>query len=389
MAPIPAQFFAIVHRMPRTPRDWTADLYPELDQVAAFRNRFKGKVLSLRDLGLRRAMEAEALGHVCVREAVGRRTSALWAHEDLLPELEAAAAEIAELRAERARREEARRLERIARITEALDDVTWMTAEDRALARSHLESLPVEEVSRGAIERRLLARRLARAIEGLPRLTARSTRIAIAADIRFSAFGREITETWDPVTTIDLTPELEQLLFSDDLAPFRAAVQETARAAAAAAVSELRVRLFATIAEAGRTIEETVTLVEFTEPTDVERVRASLVDHAVQRLESSGERALATLQKSLRDIAADLIWSRRRDLLRAGRASREGQWTVAGDRRNPVLVYTIEPQVTALGEVFTARMGRKVSLPRDLREALFRQPFDVFTAIAETYVAEQ
>ncbi len=264
-----------------------------------------------------------------------------------------------------------------------------MTAEDRALARTHLESLPVEEISRGAIERRLLARRLARAIEGLPRLTARSTRIAIAADIRFSAFGREITETWDPVTTIDLTPELEQLLFNDDLAPFRAAVQETARAAAAAAVSELRVRLFATIAEAGRTIEETVALVEFTEPTDVERVRASLVDHAVQRLESSGERALATLQKSLRDIAADLIWSRRRDLLRAGRASREGQWTVAGDRRNPVLVYTIQPQVTALGEVFTARIDRKVSLPRDLREALFRQPFDVFTAIAETYVAEQ
>src|SRR5690349_16700093 len=104
--------------MARTAQQWEAALFPEL--VSQLGDRFKGTVMTLKQLGLRKPQEAEALGYVCVRRAQPNRATSLWVHVDNLDELEAVAADVAQLRAERAEQAERQHTERARAVDELL-----------------------------------------------------------------------------------------------------------------------------------------------------------------------------------------------------------------------------------------------------------------------------
>src|SRR6476620_11064856 len=75
--------------MARTVQQWEAALFPEI--VAQLGDRLDGRVRTLKQLGLRKPAEAEALGYVCVRRAQPHRATSLWVHVDNVDELDAVA----------------------------------------------------------------------------------------------------------------------------------------------------------------------------------------------------------------------------------------------------------------------------------------------------------
>lgn len=372
--------------MERTSREWQELLFPEFTSL--FGGRFRGTVVTLRELGLKRAEEAEALGYVCIRPTRPQRVQALWVHERDLPEIEAAAEEIARVRVERAERAEAARKARERAVDDLLGAYPWMSDEDRKVALARLEQLALDEIGPQALERVLTLRRLPVALDGLDGLAPRGEKVAVSGELRFTAFGREISHTVADLVEVALTPDLTQMLLRSDLAPFRAAIQAAAREARSEALSQVRVSVYSIVAEAGKIVEEAVALLDFPAEEDAERARAALVEFAVNRLERSGPRGLQKILQGLREMADDLIWARRRDLLRAGRATREGQWMLGGDRKNPVLQYALRVRLATLDSEFSTSIERRVPTPRDLRTAIFAQPIDVFSAIAEAYVSE-
>lgn len=371
--------------MARTGKQWQEELFPEI--LTRFGDRYRAVITTLKQLGLRRGEEAEALGYVCIRPSLPLRTAALWVHEEQIPQLEEAAAAIAAMRAEAATREQAARLERQRRVDDLLAARPWLDEGDCQAALAHFETLPIEEVGSGALERLLVPRRLAAALDGVEGARAAGEEVVVSGELKFTAFGHDVTHPSADVALLPLEPEERALLMGGDLALFREAVEPRVRAARAEALSEARVGVYTKISEAARTIEETIALLDMPDEEGA-RARGALVAHAVHRLSQPGPRALARLERSLREMAEDLVWARRRELLRAGRASREARWTIAGDRKSPVVLYSIDARLEALGEAFTAVVDRKQNMPRDMREALFSQPLDVFVAIAEAFVAE-
>jgi ATP-dependent RNA helicase SUPV3L1/SUV3 len=371
--------------MARTPKQWQEDLFPELFSI--YEGRYRGVVTTLKELGLRRGEEAEALGYVSIRPTQPIRTAALWVHETDLEKLEAAADEIARLRAERAALEAAERAERERRVEELLAANAWMSEADRRAALDRLANVPSEEITHEALQLALVPRRLAVALEPMENATARGDKIAVSADMRFTAFGEEIVHPPTEIALLEVPLELRPLLMQADLEPFRRAVEPRLREVRAEALSASRIAIYEAIATAARRIDETVALLDMPEE-EGERAREALVAHAVSRLRQPGAKTLARLDRSLVEMAEDLVWARRREILRHGRSEREGRWTVVGDRKSPALVYTLAARLEAVETEFVASLDRKVNMPRDMREALFGQPLDVFTAIAEAFVAE-
>lgn len=372
--------------MKRTAAEWEEALFPEL--LTQFGDRFKGTAVTLKHLGLRRPEEAEALGYVCIRRNPHQRRSSVWVHESNLQEIEQAIEEISAARVARAERVERARAERRRTVDEVLAGYQWMTDEDRATALSRLEQLPIEEINPETLEALLVGRRLATAVDGLQGVRPKGDRLIVSGDLRFSAFGTEVVREVEELTTIALTPEMRRLLMRRDLADFRAAVTAAAAEARAAALSESRIEVYGAIAEAGKRIESTVELLGFETEEETNRVRTTLAEYATSRLKSGGPRSLIRLARGLDEMSHDLVWSRRRELLRAGRSSRHIAWTLAGDRVNPAIVYSLTARIEIGGSEFSARLDRKIPLPRDVRDALFDQPLDVFAGIVEAFVAE-
>lgn len=371
--------------MARTGKQWQEDLFPELMQLDG--GRYRAIVTTLKQLGLRRGEEAEALGYFCIKPIQPIRTGALWVHESDTPRLEEAAEAIARHRAERAERERARRAEREQRIAGLFANYPWLTEKDRASAMERLELLSNEEITDDALARALVPRRLAIALEPVDGLRAKGDKVAVYGELRFTAFGVEIAHPSTELATFALDDELTRLLLRDDLDPFRTEARERAADARREALSDTRIAVYEAIASASRRIEETVALLDMPDD-EAERAREALVTHAVGRLSQPGARSLAKLDRGLGEMAEDLIWARRRELLKADRSEREGRWLLVGDRKSPMLVYTLSARLETLDAAFTATIDRKVSVPRDMREALFGQPLDVFVAIAEAFVAE-
>lgn len=372
--------------MKRTPADWQEALFPEVQSASG--GRYRAVLVTLKQLGLRRSEEADALGYVLVRPGRPERTHALWAHLDDLPALEEAATEIARARSDRIARESADLAAREATVDELVAAYAWLSDEDRRLVLSRLEQLPTASINRDEIDRVLVPRRLARALDGIAGVRPRGAAIAVSGDVRLSAFGHEIGYEVEDLAEIKLGDELRSLLLRPDLAEFRTVVAEAAREARAAGVSEARVALYAAVGEAWKLVENTVALLDFPNPDDADRARAGLVDHAVARLGRGGVRGIEKLKRSLREMSEDMLWSRRRELLRAGRAARSGHWMIAGDRKNPTLVYALRARLDVLDDEYAASVDRKAPMPRDLRDALYTQPLDVFAGIADAFVAE-
>jgi ATP-dependent RNA helicase SUPV3L1/SUV3 len=371
--------------MARTGKQWQEELFPELLTIDG--GRYRAIVTTLRQLGLRRGEEAEALGYFCIRAVQPIRTGALWVHENDLPKLEQAAAEIAELRESRAAAERRAREERERRIAEALAGFEWLTEADRRAARERLEALPIGAIDASAAERALVPRRLADALDAISGVRARGDEIVVSGELRFDAFGEEVTHPSADLTSIALDGELRELLLAGDLDRLRAALEPRIAHSRAEAISRLRVAVYEAIADAARRIDETIALLEMDEE-EAARARDALVAHAVARLAQPGAKALARLERGLSEMAEDLVWARRRELLKASRDEREVRWSLGGDRKNPVLAYWLSARLYALDESFRASIDRKVPMPRDLRDALLGQPLDVFVAIADAFVAE-
>ena len=372
--------------MERTAAEWQEALFPEAQTLMG--DRLRGTLVTLKQLGLRRGEEAEALGYVCVRPSRPERTHALWVHESDLPTLEAAADEVARARVERVERERAEREARDRAVDDLLGGYGWLSDEDRAIVVARLEQLPPDRLVDEEVERILVPRRLARALDGFEGLRQRGDAISVSGTVRLNAFGRDISHEVDDLVEIRLTPDLRELLLKRDLAEFRSNILARAREARDAAISEARVASYATVAEAGRIVESAIALLELPDPDEAERARTALVEHAVARLGRSGPRGAEKLLRSLREMAEDLVWARRRELLRAGRQTREGRWMISGDRKNPSITFALRARIEALDAEYAASIERKTPMPRDLRDALYAQPLDVFTGIAEAYVAE-
>ncbi len=369
--------------MNRSPSQWQAALFPEVSTIHA--DLLAERTTTLRDLGARSARDAERLGYVCIRPERPRRQPALFVSIQDVPAFEAAAEAVADHRKER-RRLEAERIERRrAEIARLLDPYPWLTEEERASLAKRIEATDARSITRESLERLLVPRRLVRALDGIAGVRLGVPDILVTGDVRFTAFGQDVAQHGVDLAKIEIDDELRPLLLMTDLASFRAEVTQRASAARSAAASALRQTIYARVAEASALIEETAALVD---PESAAGIRRSLTESAVERFAKPGARALGRVLPALREMARDAIWSCRREMFRASRASHTGSWVPAGERKAPMLAYVTGVEYSVLGADFSAVLNRRIEMPRDLREAILGEPVDVAAGIADVLVAE-
>lgn len=365
---------------------WQSALFPEVLTLCP--GLCEEKALTLRDLGVRSSREAERLGFVCIRPDRPRKHPALFASREDIPAFESAVAVVAEHR-RRKRQREAERIEhRRAELDRLLDPYPWLHSDERASFVKRLESLGSAAVTRESVEAMLVPKRLGRAVDGLTGVRSTGTGLVAIGDVRFTAFGTEIVQSDVDLAPILVDDTLRRLLLAADLGPFRQALSSEAATVRTEAVSALRQKLYARVAEAAEIIDETIALVSNGDDGD-EAAREELVAFATERFRKPGARALGRVLPALREVAADLVWMRRREALRADRGGRTGAWSIAGERRAPMIAYAVRVDYEALDSEFSTSLHRKLDMPRDVREALFSQPIDVAVAIADALVAEE
>jgi ATP-dependent RNA helicase SUPV3L1/SUV3 len=370
--------------MARTEEQWQADLFPELPE--RFPDLYE-TLETLNDLGLRNAAEARARGFVQFHRA-WRSAPGLWAHHDRLAEFEAAAEAIARLRAERAEAERERRALARRRAGEILAEYPWLDEEERDAALEWAETAPHDEVTPEVVRGLLLPGRLKRALSGIRGLRPRGHAVAVAGEFEGTAFGQPVRREVPDVATIPVSGELAGLLFREDPGELRDAVEAEAARATEAGVEAARRDFEAAVAEAERAVADTAAMLE-ADGADASQARGSLVEYTLERLRDPHAGELARLPVLLRRRAQEAIWVARRGALGRERSRHKAGWFLAGDRKNPLVVYSVEARIEAVGTHFSTTIDRKVNLPRHLREALFARPLAELSAGVDEFVAER
>lgn len=367
----------------KTPKQWEEALFPEL--LKTYQDRIGSRVRTLEQLGFKRFHDATERGFVQIRQHRGRSRPALWIHQDDLPIVNDIAVEIAEKRSTKEDKARERVLKRRERARALLEAYPWVSQPEQDAIVERSESWSIENITDESLRTVLYSRRLAHAISGLSGVRMHGDKLLVTGTLTFEAFGESFERVLPKVGTITLSAEQIDELFSSDFGDFRSALTENVARIRAEGLARARELVAEQIREANRIIDETASVLELDADADAS-VREALAADARARLSRSTTTSEFT--RGLEETAREAIWSHRKELLRVTRSEREGRWHVTRDHKSVYIAYALTVRLSALDQEYSTLLHRKVAMPRDLREAFFSQPFDVFTGIGGAFVAE-